>query len=497
MNEATTKAAFVPLVPFLDLFRKNLMSSLAIIAAIPVCLWMFIALTRGSLPLSCVLFLIATACLPAEFFSIDAVGLTWTMDRAWLLIILIQFALKWYRSELAEFRWETTDFLLIAFLLWLLARTLTQPIGAEIKGQPSTLMHLVNGYLIPMMLFAVLRLSKVKGDELEPAIWCLGLLGAYLSMTAVFEVARMWQFVYPKFIADPTIGIHFGRARGPMLQSVRLGVCLVATCVSIVVFTVWLRPTSKPLWLMCMVLVPLHMLAIFLTYTRSIWMGAGFAICVLVVGCLSGALRRLAIVSMLAGATVVLAIKGPDLVAFKREYSAAETRESTYMRAAFAYVSWKMFQDRPIAGFGFNQFQVYNQPYLADRSTDIRLESIRGYVHHNSFLSLLVDLGLVGFSLYMALLVAFARRMWGVWRSDQVPKWSRAVAITSVAVLGSHILQMFFHEVSFSSIENTLVFGAWGMTAACYRQAFFTEQSPVTYSTASHVSPSAVASFNG
>ena len=96
-------------------------------------------------------------------------------------------------------------------------------------------------------------------------------------------------------------------------------------------------------------------------------------------------------------------VKGADLVAFKREYSAAETRESTYMRAAFAYVSLEMFKDRPVMGFGFNQFQVYNLPYLADRSTDIRVESIRGYVHHNSFLSVLVDLGIIGFGCMLSL----------------------------------------------------------------------------------------------
>jgi O-antigen ligase len=172
----------------------------------------------------------------------------------------------------------------------------------------------------------------------------------------------------------------------------------------------------------------------------------------------------------MAAAMLGLAIKGPDLIAFKREYSAAETRESTYMRASFAYVSWKMFQDRPLTGFGFNQFQVYNRPYLADRSTELRLESIRGYVHHNSFLSLLVDLGLVGFVLYMTVVAAFSRRIWQLWFAAGAPSWARGIAITSACVVGVHLIQMAFHEVSFSAIENTMLFGAWGLVAACHRQ---------------------------
>ena len=446
------------------------MTTLALAAALPASVWMFIILVRGSLQFSCVLFLIATSCLPAEFFSLDAAGLTWTFDRLWLGIILAQFALKWYRGELAEFRLEMTDLLMALFFLWLSLRTFSQPLGIAIKGQPPTLMHFINGYMTPLIVFGVLRFSKVQGRQLHWAMGALAVLGVYLSLTALLEVAHLWQFVYPKFIADPTIGIHFGRARGPMLQSVRLGMCLLLAVTCLIVFTVWLQPRSKPLWLACAVLVPLHLLAIFVTYTRSIWMAAAMIIGLLVMTCLKGVPRRLAIVGILAGAGLVLAVKGPELVAFKREYSAAETRESTYMRASFAYVSWKMFQDRPVAGFGFNQFQVHDRPYLADRSTELRLESIRGYVHHNSFLSLLVDLGLVGFCLYMALFTAFVRRMWSLWHTANAPQWARGVAIVSAAVVGVHALQMAFHEVSYSAIENTILFAAWGMTAACHRQ---------------------------
>lgn len=453
-----------------SLTARFMIVSIAIAAALPACLWMFIALVRGSLPLSCALFLVATACLPAEFFSLDAAGLTWTLDRAWLVLIVLQFGIKWYRGELAELKLETTDLLLALFFVWLLARALTQPWGATLKAQPATLMHLINGYMIPLVIFAVLRFSNLSGKQLQPAMWCLGLLGLYLSVTAIFEIAHLWQFVFPKFIADRTLGIHFGRARGPMLQSVRLGVCLSAAMTCLVVFTVWLRPTSKPLWLACVGLLPLHMVAVFLTYTRSIWMGAAFIVALLVMCCLRGLTKRLAITGLLAAMAVILAIKGPDVVAFKREYSAAETRESTYMRASFAYVSWKMFQDRPVTGFGFNQFQVYNGPYLADRTTELRLESIRGYVHHNSFLSLLVDLGLVGFCLYMAVLVAFLRRTWSLWKLNTAPQWARGISIVSAAVLGVHLLQMAFHEVSFSTIENTILFATWGLTAACHRQ---------------------------
>ena len=84
--------------------------------------------------------------------------------------------------------------------------------------------------------------------------------------------------------------------------------------------------------------------------TESVWLGVAFAITVLVTMCMRGLPKRAAIVAMLGGCLIVGLVKGPELVSFKREFSAAETEQSTYMRAAFAYVSLQMFKDKPITG---------------------------------------------------------------------------------------------------------------------------------------------------
>ncbi len=165
-----------------------------------------------------------------------------------------------------------------------------------------------------------------------------------------------------------------------------------------------------------------------------------------------------------------------SLVAFKREYGEAETLESTRMRGAFAYVSYQMFLDKPITGFGFNQFQIYNRPYLDDRTTNIRLESIRGYVHHNSFASILVDLGLVGGILYFGLVVACFRSGRRLYLNRAAPDWAHATVIVAAAVSVCHAIQMAFHEVSFSTIENTVLAMSLGMMCAA-SQDFATAQS--------------------
>lgn len=446
------------------------MAFLTFIIALPLLVWGAICVVCSSLYLSVALFFFATCVFPAEFFAVDMAGLTWTLDRLCLLCIAAQVALRWRRGELRMGSMQALDVAIGLFGLWLVARTITQPLGSVLPSQPATLMHLVNGYLIPFFLYAVLRTSQLDNRQLKWPLIVLVALGAYLGVTAILEVAKLWGLVFPQFIADPLLGIHFGRARGPMLQSVRLGVALLACLVPLIVYTIWLQPWKRSSWAAAGLLAPIMGLALLVTYTRSVWMGLGWITLMLVWFGMRGLPRRAALVTILFASLGIGVVKGPDLVAFKREYSAAETRESTYMRAAFAYVSLEMFKDRPVTGFGFNQFQVYNPPYLSDRSTDIRVESIRGYVHHNSFLSLLVDLGIVGFALYAFVGLSAAIQTYLVWQAEGIPRWVRGLPLIAVCIGGVHLIQMAFHEVSFSTIENSFMFAALGLVMAAKEQ---------------------------
>ena len=251
-----------------------------------------------------------------------------------------------------------------------------------------------------------------------------------------------------------------------MLNSVRLGMCLCACLAALWTFLVWQRPKNISTWIIAGVLTPLFTLAIAVTYTRSIWMAAIAILVILLLTMLNGKTRITAVGGLVFGAVLAALIAGPNLFAFKREYSAAETLESTKMRGAFAYVSWKMFEDRPLIGYGFNQFQVYNRAYLDDRTTDIRVESIRGYVHHNSYLSLLVDLGLVGAILFALASAAMLRGVWRLLRDHSSTSMARSIAVFTLCLSASHAIQMAFHEVSFSSIEYTLLMFGLGLSQA-------------------------------
>lgn len=445
------------------------MEFLILVLGFVAMVWAVIALTRGSVYLSIALFIAGTSIFPAEYASLDLMGLSWSCDRVFFLVLLVQAAMSWKREEWTFSRLTNTDLAVGLFAFWLVARTITQPLGSVLPEQPPTLMHLINGYLVPFGLYAVIRVTRLDLKKLRPALLILSCVVGYLAVTAYLEKAQMWSLVWPRFISDPQLGIHFGRARGPMLQSVRLGLCLILGWTALSIFTVWLKPRCRFRWAIFLVATALIWPAIYFTATRSIWLGLAFSIGMLTLWGLSGQLQRLV---LFAGATAagVGLMFAPNLLEFKREFSAAETKESAYMRVAFTHVSLEMFKDKPIAGHGFNQFQVYNPPYLADRSTKIRLESIRGYVHHNGFLSLLVDLGLVGFTLYLHLLLTLVCQAIALWRASAAPRWVRGLAMLVLCFVGAHAIQMTFHEVSFSPLENSLLLVVAGLMLAASEQ---------------------------
>ncbi len=444
-----------------------------LLVALAALVWAIFLVQYHDVVTGTAIFLVATSVFPLDFGALE-VGVSITADRIWLAVLILQFGYDLWIGRSYLRAWSSADLFLILFLVWLVLRTVVTPIGQEMKEQPSTVMHLFNGYLVPAFLYCILRNRRPTDAAIWGGVAVMLMFGAYLSLTAVFEITKQWSLVFPAFIGDPKIGIHFGRARGPMLNSVRLGMCMCASFAILWAYPICRYPRAYWAWALAGVLTPLYLVGIFLTYTRSIWMAAMAIVVVLVLTLLHGKARITTVGLMFFAGLLGGLIVGPNLVAFKREYSAAETLESTRMRGAFAYVSWKMIQDRPLMGYGFNQFQVYNRSYLDDRTTNIRLESIRGYVHHNSFLSLLTDLGLIGGILFTLASVAMIRGIWFLLASPRAPPLARCTAIFSACVLASHVIQMAFHEVSFSSIEYALLMFGLGLTQS-YRDELLAE----------------------
>jgi N-acetylglucosaminyldiphosphoundecaprenol N-acetyl-beta-D-mannosaminyltransferase len=157
---------------------------------------------------------------------------------------------------------------------------------------------------------------------------------------------------------------------------------------------------------------------------------------------------------------LVLAVAWGDVVGLKREGTAADAEHSVSQRASFAYVSWQMFKDHPIAGVGFGRFYDRKLPYLSDRSQDFELESIRPLHHHNTLLSLLTETGLIGFAAFAALLATWAREAWRLVQGSNGnnSRWLRAHGMLMLALLASYLCSALFHDLTLVPAQHWLLF---------------------------------------
>jgi O-antigen ligase len=441
------------------------MTAIAVIAGLVALVWGAAFVLRGSLLGGCLAYLALTCCFSSYFFSFDVGGVTLSIDRLFLVALVGAWFVQWRLGNVDLKPLGKIDILVVGFAGVLTVSQAMHPWTPIAGDEAPALQHLINGYLIPLSLYFVARQSKLTEQNVSAILPAAAAFGVYLAATGLLEAAGQWGLVFPRYIANPKIGLHFGRARGPMVQSVSYGVYLGACLVAV---WLWREPLlvrakgalsriSPRRWLP-LVIAPLILAAIYCTKTRTVWMGAGTALVAVLWGTLHGKTRYLVLGAMVFAALIVGVVKMDAILGLKREGTAADTRRSASMRPAFAYVSIEMFKDRPLFGFGFGQFAREKLPYLSDRSVDLDLESIREYVHHNTFLSVLTETGLVGMSLFLAVLAGWFGCGLALAQHPIAPPWMRRHGWLLVGVLCVMLWQMTGHEVTFTTIDNSLLY---------------------------------------
>jgi hypothetical protein len=439
------------------------MTPILMIVGLLAIVWASVLLFRGSTIYGCLFFMLACACLGRELFAVKVGGIDLALDRVLPPLLLAGYFVQ-RRLGLADPKpWTRVDTLLGVFTGLLVVSTLTHPWTTV--SEPSItppLWRLTISYLLPLLVYWIARQSRLSATSMNVVYGSTILFGVYLAVTALFEVNDQWWAVFPRYIANPKLGDHFGRARGPLLDSVAFGFTM-----SVCLVTAWAcrARLSRAAQLVIFALSGLMLVAIYLSYTRSAWMGAAAALVVMLGLTAKGAWRPLLLGSALTALLLATVLRFDNLVAFEREYSAEGTRESATLRPVIAYVSWKMFLDHPLFGCGFGQYYQAKNFYLDDRDSDLVLERARPFQHHNLFLALLVDTGLIGVGLYLAILALWARNAWELWHSQQTPPWARPQALLFLGVLAAYLPNALFHDVSHTNYVQLLLYFTAGVTA--------------------------------
>jgi len=447
------------------------MEILALIFAAAALVWGTYLAMRVSLVAGGLVYLLAACVVGPHAFTFDA-GITWSLDRLFLLALCGMFVLQWRMGRTDIKPLCRVDYLIAGLVGWLFASTFTHDWQSTSADQVPVVQHLINGYLIPVAIYFIARNARLTERNTN---WILAAgtgYGIYLALTGVFELTGQWWAVFPKYIVDPEVGLHHGRARGPMVHSVTYGVYLT-TCM--VCAWLWRERLARHWQLLIVASMPVFALAAYYSKTRSVWLGMAAAALIVVATTLRGRIRVATLAMMIAAGGLLAATKIDSIMGVKREGSVQDTLHSSEMRMSFAYVSWLMFKDQPMTGFGFGQFAKEKLPYLADRSSNLRLEDIRPYVHHNTFLAVLTETGLIGLMLFLAMYAVIAWEAFLLLTNrarEHVPPWGHRMAVLTLAGLGIGFCQMAFHEITFTPLEQSLLFFLAGITVGLRHTEF-------------------------
>ena len=336
-------------------------------------------LLRGGPLAGCLLFMAAATCLSADFFSFNAGALRLTIDRVFWGVVMLLYLIWRQRGWTDPKPLQAADKAALALVAYLAVRTLlTDPHGTGL----TPVVNLVLWYVMPLGIYWVVRQSRIDRPQNTMVFTCLTLFGIYLAVTVIAERFEAYWLVYPRYIVTSMTektAEFVGAAAVPCCSP--SSPASSSRPVSSAVLMFWPRLGR---WGRCGVALAaaVFALAFYSTMTRSVWMGAGLGLVVIVGLSMPSKLACVPVLGaavLLAGA--IAAANWEQFVAFKRDknLTARETADSVALRPVMARVAWLMVLDRPLWGCGFGQYLPEHENYLADRSTELVLEKSRPY----------------------------------------------------------------------------------------------------------------------
>jgi O-antigen ligase len=258
--------------------------------------------------------------------------------------------------------------------------------------------------IIPFTWFILAPVLFGTARQRRLLIGALVGLGLYLGLTGTMEGLHLYKFIFPRYIANPNVGIQWGRARGPILESTGDGFC---TFVGATAAALGLR-SWKATWVRaaCLAAIALDLATLFFTLTRGVWIGAFLGI-VIAMG-LTRQTRRILVPVLVIGALTVGATMALSPTIRSEVLGRAESQSPVWDRQNTDLAALRIISEKPLTGVGWENFINVAPNYMLQQP-GYPISGI-GIEVHNVFLSHAAELGIPGLLLWLLGFVGAVRR---------------------------------------------------------------------------------------
>lgn len=330
-----------------------------------------------------------------------------SFNRAAVLIILAAVLLRTYFGKT---NLKSRTHVELWMLIFCFLATVSMFLNYNTDQFTKNMLFFMDSFIIPFLLFFLAKNLFSKEEHIIQLMKVLIILAIYLSIIGIYEQIT-WHDLFPvtyspdvpEYVRGLRIDEESGilRVNGPFGLPETFG---VVTAMILIVLSYNISPrnhhsnTNHLLRWLSIFVMPLLGVGLYFNMLRGTWLGA-FAGIISRYNILKG--QRLKIIMSIT-IIVLLAWVGSEKIQSTTVYRARISNVQTfYARVATYKSAIAMFLDNPIFGVGFNNFvNTYeSHNYL---KTFRGISSVKEA--HNSYLRLLAENGILGFSAFIFIL---------------------------------------------------------------------------------------------
>ena len=286
---------------------------------------------------------------------------------------------------------------------------------------------------LPLLLYKVGRHAFDRAAVVRALLWTILILAAYSAAMSIMQFTGPTELVWPRYIVEDTVWPD--RASGVFRQPNVNGWLLA---LGLAIAMLLLSRRSEPTWRrwFAFVVAIACGCGIYLTHTRVAWLSG---VVVLIIGALLARGYRKGFIVAICLVASAVAVNWSAFASTDRKAGGVGSVNEVQDRLNANQTALWAFTRKPFAGWGIGRFQAVNTYHHQQWAPDVPW--IRGYgaVAHETELGILVEVGVIGFALYVCMLVLVIRRLWTAYRTlpdhDLCGKPLAVTAIMAIATL--------------------------------------------------------------
>lgn len=436
-----------------------------ILAAI---VFFFLLVFRGDISFGFLVWMFAAIFLGREFFFIQApAGLPDIyLDRIVFVLLFAIFFIEIFTGRESLLPLTRLDYFMGLMILILLISMSRTGFLSVLPGEFQPFHIFLNGFVFPFSFYFLGKTILYTEKRVKILLWSLFVLFLYLTLTAFLEHYKVNSLIFPRYITDPLIGIHYGRARGPFYNAPVMGWMLVSLFLS----TLFLRSQVQGLitkGFLSLVLL-FSVVAIFFTYTRAVWLSILLAPTLVLVFSKRVLFQARFLLFPIILLLIFVSWNWENITSKERETGGVMQVAEAESRIALFRVTTAIFADRPLFGVGFARFDRAVSRY-APQVFPVSSASMPS--QHNIFFGLLSEVGLIGLVLFLIILYYPIRYSIALFRELGEEGWiNKDLMVIFWGTFLTFVVTASFIQTQHFLASNALIFLWVGMVVGLYQR---------------------------